>query len=483
MCPRLTDHYNCLVLEMNYRYNIIGISNYLLGLMAVSVLFLGRDSQIIDFSLVVVFSSIFVLLYIGNKIVRKRVIEIFQVFFLLYVVMSYVIPFIASVSIPLYVDYIKDFTLHRDDQERWILMALYDCISIQISIILAQAFVSKQRITLPKINLNRASVLVIAMILLTLIFRIYFNTGKYVDGEMAANPISQILQPNYIIYIVIMAIAAIQYKHLNHIYEYGIREKLLVFFLAIVWLSIEVYNGSRSGILWIFLLSMTGLMLNRDTLSRKGLIMLGLIVVLSVPAYVFSTFMKDTGVELVAHFFRGNDIFSGIWIAISQRVGLLDNLFQISNETYNLQIYKEIGFFQVIKSTFDLIMPGTYFPGVYSQSALNQVWLYDYNVSDIATGWSSISVSLYATNYLYFGMVGSFFVTGFVNFLYIITTSRLILLNSSSFGPFMGAFLMFSYQPMFLTSFGYEYLVRWVVFGVFHIYLWTKLLTYKKIKE
>lgn len=460
--------------------NIKKLSNYILGLLAILVVYLGNGSQTVSFNVVLMFTAIFLILYVGNKIVNHGFLRIFQFLFLFYVILSYVIPFIASISTIDYVNHVKDYSLSVDDQMKWVLMVVYDCISLQVSIVLSQLIFRKNNLKtiLPRINIRVAVIFGFTMIFITALFRFGLGTGKYSEGVMVANPLAQLLIPDYLVFMVIASTVSSLYVYYESIYKYSKKTKLLAVFLVIAWLLFEVLNGSRAGILTIFLISFSAMLLSKNMISRKALFYLFVSILLSIPLYVISTVARGWELDLAVHFFRSDSIASSIFFAVSQRVGLMDNLFQIANETYNSMIYSEIGFLQMIKSTFDLIMPGTYFPGVYSQSALNQVWLYNYTVEDIANDWSSISVSLYAMNYLYFGKVGSFFVTGFVNFLYIYTATKLINKNNV-FYNFFAMFLLYSYQPYFLTSFGYEYLFRWLLFGIVHIYFWSWVLAYK----
>ena len=179
-------------------------------------------------------------------------------------------------------------------------------------------------------------------------------------------------------------------------------------------------------------------------------------------------------------FFLRENIFEAILSAIVQRLSIFDNLYQISNQLYNQRIYDHIGFFQFFASTFDLIMPGTYFRGNYSLSALNMVWLYNYELSDLNTEWASIGNPLYATNYLYFGFLGGWLATIIAVMIYCtmavfsftkIFTQRWII--------FFGAYLCFNFAILFLTSFGYEYMLRQVIFGFFNIALYGFIATHR----
>jgi hypothetical protein len=158
-------------------------------------------------------------------------------------------------------------------------------------------------------------------------------------------------------------------------------------------------------------------------------------------------------------------------------VSLLDNLYQISNQYYNPAIYDLLSVSQFLGSTLDLLLPGTYFRGSYSLSALNMVWLYNYELYQLDSEWASINVPLYATNYLYFGRVAGWFITVGVVFIYIRAINLCVFRFKQVWMIFLGMYLMFNFSLLFLTSFGYEYLIRTVFFGFINIVIYGFLAT------
>ncbi|MDC3393530.1 hypothetical protein OAW26_04305 [Luminiphilus sp.] len=409
-------------------------------------------------------------IFIKNDLVR-----VLQVLFMLFVMQCYLVPLAAIVWMPDYLPNViyYDGTLGADI--RWMVMMLGDIGAIQLALLLANFYGKKNNffIRMPEIFKTRSNIILIILFGITSFFRLVLGTGEYHEGEMAANPISNLLSPFYLMLIILFTSVYNFYRHAEPVSKATIC-------LVLLYMIFESIFGSRASVLHVFYIALAAKLLASDKISFKEIRLVLVALILMILSFIFATLNRtgqglESGLETA--FFLSENYVDAIAIAIVQRVSLLDNLYQISNQYYNQAIYDFLSVGQFLGSTIDLMLPGTYFRGSYSLSALNMVWLYNYELYQLDTDWASINVPLYATNYLYFGLVGGWFVTVGIVFIYIRAIHFCFYRFKQGWMIFFGMYLMFNFSLLFLSSFGYEYLIRTFSFGFINIAIYGFLAT------
>lgn len=436
----------------------------------IAAILINLKQEILAAETLIIFALIPLVLVFGVMI-KNRIVLVLQFMLIYYALTSYILPLLSIVCYPWYLPTIPTYDGNIGSEANWALMALGDIAAVQIALILAGYKHANIAIKLKTLDVPRAVTIGWALIFINLFFSTVLGTGKYIDGEMAANPIAQLLHPQYVIFILMI-------YTLNNKVMHTRNTSYSVLSVMVFYVIITVFSGSRSGLVTLFLLYASAWLLWYDELRFKHSLSIVIIAILSIVFFIIASMQRGTGGgDLSAVFYHADNIYDAVAIYIVKRIGLHENLYQIANGLYNTQIYNEISFMQFFKSTFDLLMPGTYFPGIYSLSALNQVWLYNYDVFRIATDWASIAVGLYSVNYLYFGKFFGWLATILIVYLYAKYTMSFITKNQSSRLFFIGIYMLGSFQTYFLTSFGYEYLIRFLVMGAANIYFWHWLIT------
>ena len=420
-----------------------------------------------------VFSLIPLVLALGAMI-RSKVVLTFQFMLVIYALMSYIIPILALSYFPWYLETISQYDGSIDSEINWALMALGDIAAVQIALILAGYKETNFTLNLKALHVRRAVGIGFALVFIMMFFVHVLGTGKYDDGNMTANPVAQLLQPQYVVFILV--VYALNYKIIQQKSTtlYGVKP------LVVLYLVFAVSSGSRSGLVNLLLIYIAVWVLLVGKFQVRHYFSMFIISVLAVLLFIVATMLRGgSDMDMSTVFYHADNLYDAVIIYVVKRIGLHENLYQIANGFYSAQIYNEIGLLQFVKSTFDLLVPGTYFLGVYPLAALNQIWLYGYDLARIATEWSSISVGLYSVNYLYFGKFFGWFVTVLITYLYVKYSERLISKYQSGWQAYFGIYMIFSFQPYFLTSFGYEYLIRGLVMGAANIYFWHWLIIRK----
>lgn len=419
------------------------------------------------------------ILSLGFTINSKSYVRIFQLLLYLYVSMSYLVPLTVIGFYPDYLFTIRKYNGEIDSDIKWILAMVFDITSIQFGIIVGSVIKSRRKLVLQTINPNIAIPIGSALIIIMSVFVHVFDTGKYSDGNIVANPVAQLVDPLYIICMLIIWLNINQ-----HIDQLKSKIHLKYLILITVYLLHTVLSGSRSGLIIIGLIYFTSWIINKNHFTIRHILTVISFFVISVLLFVAGTYFRSYGeVEILELFKGGDDIIDGVIIYITKRIGLHENLYLIANNLYNIQIYNEVGITQFILSLFDLLMPGTYFPGNYPLAALGQVWLFDYNISQIGYDWSSISVPFSAVNYLYFGPYISAIITSIIVAVYVRISVYLCTQATFPGASYFGLYLTSSFSLFFLTSMGYEYLIRLLVFAGFNFLFYSALISYKFIKS
>jgi hypothetical protein len=407
--------------------------------------------------------------------VKNDLVRVLQVLFMLFVVQCYLVPLAAIVWIPDYLPNVRYYNGTLGADIRWMLMMLGDIGAIQLALLLANLYGKKNNllIRMPEIFKTRSNIILIILFGITAFFRLVLGTGEYHEGEMAANPISNLLSPFYLMLIILFMSVYNFYRHAEPVSKATIC-------LILLYMMLESLYGSRASVLHVFYIVLAAKLLASDKISFKEIRLVSVALILMTLSFLFATLSRvggDLQSGLETAFFLSDNYVDAIAIAVVQRVSLVDNLYQISNQYYNQAIYDFLSVGQFLGSTIDLVLPGTYFRGSYSLSALNMVWLYNYELSQLDVDWASINVPLYATNYLYFGLVAGWFVTVGIVFIYIRAIHFCFYRFKQVWMIFLGMYLMFNFSLLFLTSFGYEYLIRTFLFGFINIAIYGFLAT------
>ena len=414
--------------------------------------------------------------YLGSR-TKNNIVQVLQLLFGCFILQVYFTPLLTIIFLPDYLNLIKEYTDNPGHDIDWILMVVLDIIAIQLGLLLCGILAPKPAIHLPAVNINLCALLFIFNILLTWFFKSVLSTGVYDDGNMTANPISHFFQPVWLMTILV-CYSTIQF------YLHGKKPRLIIVLSIVLFIIMMVLNGSRSIILIVFITTLASKFLVSRSFEaweiRYGVIFF----LVGISGYIIATIQRlDAGSNDVfaEAFFYSDSLFEAIIFAIVNRLGLIENTYQISNGLYNPGIYTYANLTSMVQSTFDLIIPGSYFTGVWSLSALNMVWLFDYSIQQLDTGWASINTPLYSVNYLYFGKFAGWIVTIIVVFLFARLICFCLQPAKQKWMFFYGIFLLVNFPLFFLTSFGYEYLIREIIFGAAFLWLWGTIST-KKIK-
>lgn len=406
------------------------------------------------------------IILLSGKLIKNRLLKVLQILFIFYVIQCFLIPLAALFSLPGYIVFVREYNDTQIGDIKWILMIVGNIAAIQLALLISSIFLKNkyQDIQLPQIRNNQCVIIFCILCLITIYFKAVLGTGKYVDGEIAANPISNLLNPFYLALIILSSNIIAFYRYRSTISKGMI---LMVF----GYIIIETAFGSRASVIHLVYIAAISRFIVSTRISMRDLKIGIFAIVIGILTFILATALRsgNTIDAFNSAFFLADNYFDSIVIALVQRLSLIDNLYQISNQLYNPAIYDFISITQFVQSTLDLLLPGTFFPGSYSLSALNMVWLYNYDLYMLDTDWASINVPLYATNYLYFGFFSGWVITFVVVFMYIFVVILCFRKFKQVWIFFLGIYLMFNFSLLFLTSYGYEYLLRQFMFGFANI--------------
>lgn len=317
-----------------------------------------------------------------------------------------------------------------------------------------------------------------------IIIGIVFLILNYIINQIASISVFIIFfNVNAIAFIVIVGIAN------QKTIDKNIKPYLFIFFTIIILMSI--FGGIRSGITTILFNTILLLMFFKGNIfiEKKHLLYLMVIGILAIFSYPIATFFrvaKDLGVntssislDSIIEFNAANSVvnpFSYMFYRIIQRISLLEFSFVMSNNLYDPRFFTEnLTFLNELKSTINLILPGTYFDVLDSNNYLINL-TNNKTVNEIRNDWSSYNISFFYFNILQFGKYLGFIFTFLFFFLYI-SLLNFLLKKKKIILKMISIYLVISVITIFIF-FGYDYFIRnaihFLLATVVYLYLFKK---------
>ena len=234
-----------------------------------------------------------------------------------------------------------------------------------------------------------------------------------------------------------------------------------------------VFMGSRSGLLTVFLPTISVFLLYDNSRIKikhvfygiLGIIAAILVFPLATAIRVYSNYTKMSGESGILDAFYNTYSYSNfvgeyasIFDHIIRRLCLIDEFYYIYYYKYDVEFFNQhLTILNVLKSTVNYIVPGKVF-NVYSSNNLLSNLYYGTSYNEILYNWSSYSTDILSFNILHFNKVLGFLIVIMFVFLIVKTIYKLIYSYNDYF-KLLGAYFLIHFHGT-LIFFGYDYFFK-----------------------
>lgn len=408
------------------------------------------------------------LISIPSLFLRSRFIFTLQLLYYTYATLSFLLPIFTSAYIPEVLTSIRSYSQDTSSNVNWINYIFLDLLSVQLGIYLGVFGIKNRHAILAPIRIKRSGIILVLLTMLTLLFRFYLQVGVNNDGEFGSNPLARAADPLFLANIIVIQLAATSRKISKQTH-------VLATTALLVLLVSTVILGSRSGLFYLCITALVSKLLNLERIRIKKPLQSFAWILILVGALLASFFVATIlrSASLDTSFANSDTLAKGFVISIVKRVGLHEDIYQLANGLDSQTIYDFSNPLQVILSSIDLILPGTFFPDMLPQAALNLIWFYKYpDVNAVVSDWASIAVPISAINILYFEYIIGFVVNAVAIAIYIRIASWMIYSSPNPGVNYAGVYALSSFYTFFLSSMGYEYLIRHLLTGAAFTLFW-----------